>query len=145
MFEVRDDRGRVLQRVHNLVTDLGIEAALLGLNGQFSGLAYVALGTGTKAPAKTDTTLETETVRVLHSYSDITSGTGRALVIEGQFRAQDTTAHIREIGLFGGSATGAADSGTMFNRAALDIDNTSGTTDLTITATVTITAKVVTT
>ena len=145
VFEVRDERGRLLQRVHNLVTDAGLSAALQGLNNSFAGISYMAVGTGTTAPVKTDTKLGVELVRVIHTRSDVTNTSPPALMIEAQFRAADTTAHIREVGLFGGDATGVADSGTLFNRAQLNIDNSSGTSDLTITATITITAKVVTT
>ena len=117
IFEVFNERGELLQRVHNLVTDVGIEAALLGLKNQFGGISYMAVGTGTVAPAKTDTKLGAEFVRVLQTRADVSNVSPPSLLVEAQFRAADTTVHIREVGLFGGDATGVADSGSLFNRA----------------------------
>ena len=141
VFEVRNASGRLLQRVHNLVTDAGLTAALLGLNNEFAGISYMAVGTGTAAPLKTDSKLGVEYARVIQTRRDITNASPPVLLIEAQFRAPDVTAHIKEVGLFGGDATGVADSGTLFNRAALNIDNSAGAQDLTITAKITITAK----
>ena len=145
MFEVRDGAGRLLQRVHNIVTNVGLAAVLLALTNEFAGLNYVALGTSTTTPAKTNTQLGTELVRVLNSRAEVMSGTAPELTIEAQFRASDVTAHIREVALFGGaSASSVANSGTMFNHAVLNIDNTNAATDLTITAKITVTEKAVT-
>lgn len=93
----------------NLVRD----AILLGSSPK---PLYFAIGTGSTAPAVTDTQLGAEVFR--KQITSLTAGAaaGEAL-ISGYLSPQDSAGTvIGEWGLFGGAATGTANSGTLIAR-----------------------------
>jgi len=115
---LRDLTGNVVKQItqKNLVTTIGKRLMLdiLGQNGT-TGILYGAVGTGDTAAVVGDTTLETEFARNLDVYSRSQSiGTFSVF-----FNTGEANTTIKEIGFFGGSATGVADSGTLFNRIVL--------------------------
>ena len=80
---------------------------------------YIAVGTGTNAPAETDTTLQTELAReqtTSQAYSTSTTVCTCATL----FAAGDATGTIKEVGIFA-NGTASADSGTLVSRSAVDI------------------------
>ena len=79
-----------------------------------------ALGTGTNAPANSDTQLQTETYR-----NDLASRTNAANIAYATafFNATETTGTYREAGIFS-DGTGAANSGVLFSRVAINITKT---------------------
>jgi len=80
-------------------------------------LNYCALGTGTTAPALGDTTLETEVYR--NTTASATNASGIAYVTMFVAAADDNDTY-KEFGTFA-DASGAADSGVLFSRSAINI------------------------
>ena len=78
---------------------------------------YVALGTGVTAPANGDTTLQTEVYRKATASA---ANASNVATITGYYTAAETSGTYREAGLFM-SGTGAADSGTLLSRVAINI------------------------
>lgn len=125
LFTIKDAINNLLKRrqlVFNLVVTTGrtVLASWLGnVTGSPTTLYpnYVALGTGVTAPANGDTTLQTETYRNL-----VASRTNASNIayITGFFNATETSGTFREAGLFI-AGTGAANSGTLFSRVAINI------------------------
>lgn len=96
---------------------------------------YAATGTGsTSAPALGDIKLNTELYR-----NTVSSGSYSAniSVIRGFYNTTESNGTLTEFGLFGEAATGAADSGTLFNRVVIAITKTN-TQTLTFEARITI-------
>ena len=86
-------------------------------------ITYGALGTGETAPANTDTTLETEIIRkVLFSRSN-TDNVAQLIFYIDPTEGNGYT--YKEFGLFGEDAGAGADSGTLFERVAIDKEKTS--------------------
>lgn len=89
-------------------------------------ITYCAVGTGTTAPNVLDTILETEIDRVPISGASANNGT------EAQIRAFFTTTQgngvLKELGLFGEDASVTIDTGTLFQRVAIDFEKTTGET-----------------
>jgi len=81
-------------------------------------VTYLAVGTGTTAPAIGDTTLETEVARVTISLASSISGT--TLELRGFFNTSQANAVLREAAWFGEDAGAGADSGTMVNHVAIN-------------------------
>ena len=126
------------QKVDNLVVTAGKTAIANHLTaGSPSPTAlrvnYVALGTGTNAPAAGDTTLQTETYRKATASAGNTVGVA---TVTGYYTATETTGTYREAGLFMGG-TASANTGTLLSRVAINITKTSIQT-LTIEWTITI-------
>lgn len=121
---------------HNLVTTLG--KALVGklLTGQEStGITYMAIGTGTTAPAVGDTQLVAEVKRKEIVDKVVSAGT---ITLSVFMLASECTYSIQEIGFFGALATAAANSGTLFSRVLKAKDNSAGLKDLTFQYTLTV-------
>jgi hypothetical protein len=79
---------------------------------------YIAVGTGTTAPAVGDTTLETETARKLRVSLANSSNVGSVSTV---FAAGDVpTSTLKEVGLFI-NGTGTVDTGTLLSRTAIDL------------------------
>lgn len=85
---------------------------------------YIALGTGTNAPAVTDTQLQTEVYR--NEVASI-SRSGKVVYITGFFNETEVTGSFREAGLFAG-ATSVANSGNIASRIAINITKSSSET-----------------
>jgi len=118
---------------NNLITTAGKVAILrrlknAGTKANEGMITYLAVGTGTTAPAIGDTTLEAEVERV--AISGATSISGTTLELRGFFNSSEANATLREAAWTGEDATGDADTGTMFNRVAI---NRTKTTLLTLT------------
>ena len=86
-------------------------------------ITYLAVGTGTTAPAIGDTTLETEVERIAISLASSISGT--TLELRGFFNSSEANATLREAAWFGEDAGTGANSGTMVNRVAINRTKTS--------------------
>lgn len=115
----------------NLVTTAGKAFIARRITGEETiGLMYMAIGTGTTAPAVSDVKLQTETLRTLLTECV----QGDAFFYSSVFLlAADCSIHIKEGGLFGGAlATATQDSGSLLCRFALDFDNSVDQYDLTI-------------
>ena len=117
---------------NNLITTVGKQMVLNRLgNRQIVSnegmITYGALGTGTNVPATTDTTLQTEVARRLVS---VVSLAGTTLTIRCFFPTGDANGTNREFGWFGEDADATPDSGTLFNRIAI---NKTKTVDKTLT------------
>ncbi len=120
----------------NLTVNTGLYLALDLLNpaSGVTGLNYCAIGTSTTAPSAAQTTLVAEASRkVFTAVSRVTT----TLTVTTFFTAAQSTYNIKEAGLFGNGATGAANSGTMFCRSLISYDNSAGLVDLTILWTIT--------
>ena len=122
---------------HNMIVTLG-----LGLVADFlvdvvdAGVTYHAFGTGSVAPVMGNTALGTEAGRKLWTTR---SRSGAVVSFSVFYAAASCTFYIREVGAFGGAAASATPgSGTLFNRALLDYDNSGGANDLTFDLTVTL-------
>lgn len=117
----------------NLVVTTGkvlVARMLMDDAGYDTGLTYCAIGTNSTAPAAGDTTLGTEVQRAAVT---VKSRTINVVTYSTFFLSGDATYAIEEVGLFGHStASGAADSGELFNRALLSYDNSGGLVDLTV-------------
>ena len=124
-----EERRRV--EVSNLVTTVGKQFIARRITGEEpTGLTYFACGTGTAAPAVTDIALDTETLRKLLTECEQGDANFYSSVY---LLASECSFYIKEGGLFGGSAAGAAaDSGSLLCRFLLDFDNTTLMQDLTI-------------
>ncbi len=117
------DTMELLLKTHNLMVEGGgiLTANLLvGSSAYSEGITYCALGTGSTAPAITQFSLATETIR-----SRVTQkGTsGHTANIATFFSASDCGFAIKEAGLFGYTASVTPGSGLMFARALLNYDN----------------------
>ncbi|NMC30707.1 MAG: hypothetical protein GYA45_11625 [Pelolinea sp.] len=132
---IRMARGLGYQRNHievpNLVTTVGKQFISRRITGEETvALKYMAIGTGTTAPAVTDTKLVTESMRKL--LTECVQG-DNFFYSSAFLLASECAIHIKEGGLFGGStALAAADSGWLLCRFLLDFDNSSDPQDVTI-------------
>jgi len=81
---------------------------------------YTALGTGVTAPANGDTTLQTETFRKVVASRTNSLNVG---YITAFYSAPETSGTFREAGIFS-NGTGAANSGVLVVRAAINITKT---------------------
>jgi hypothetical protein len=115
---------------HNLITSVGkAQVGDLLIDQEATGITYCALGTSNTSPSVGDTTLGTEVRR-----KSITSRDRSAneITLSTFFLASESTYNIKEVGWFGGdAASGAANSGIMFNHYLQSYDNSAGTYDLT--------------
>lgn len=113
-------------RLENLLTTANQTVRDTMLAGTYTGgndslqIAYFAFGTGTTAPAVTDTALETEVYRKQVTQVTVQStGSVKSLVSLGSNECNTT---ITEIGIFcGPSATSTANTGTLISRIAVNI------------------------
>lgn len=78
---------------------------------------YTALGTGTNAPANSDTQLQTETYRKATASA---TNDNNIAYISAFYTTTEVSGTFREAGLFM-DATGAANSGTILSRVAINI------------------------
>ena len=115
----------------NLVTTVGKQFISRRITGEeMTGLTYMAVGTGTTDPAVSDIALETETLRKLLTECEQGDANFYSTVY---LLASECSFYLKEGGLFGGAAAGAAaDSGSLLCRFLLDFDNTTLQQDLTI-------------
>lgn len=110
----------------NLITTAGLVAIARRLGGialksNEGQITYGATGTNATAPAIGDTTLGTELARKLFSSTSYASNVSTLRVF---FNTSESNGALKEFGLFGEDATASADSGTLFEHAAMDITKT---------------------
>ena len=101
-----------------------------------AAMAYMAIGTGTTAPATTDTALETEIDR--NALDSKTQGTGsdtNKVTYICTWAAGDGTGAITEAGVFN-----SASAGVMLSRVIFDVKNKGAGDALTLTWTLTFSA-----
>jgi hypothetical protein len=137
--DVKTGRIKRVQKRHNLLPTVGRTAVAAHLGDTTPSPSvlypnYVALGSGTNAPANGDTTLQTEVYRNLVASRTYANNIA---YLTGFFSATETNGTYKEAGLFI-EGTGAANSGTLFSRVALNITK-SNTETLTLDWTITIT------
>lgn len=117
----------IREYVKNMFVTAGKNSVADALRGTASKgeITYCAVGTGTTAPALTDTTLQTELARKAIS---VRSVNGNSAVFETFYTTSEANGSLREAGLFGDAASATADSGTLFCRAAINRTKTSSDT-----------------
>jgi hypothetical protein len=105
--------GKVEFEKDNLIVDKAVELMIDRLKDNTkSFLDYVAIGTGTTAPATSDTALETEVFRKQATGKDATT---TQLKVRVQVTDSEAVFTWKEIGVFND-----ASAGEMFNRIAVD-------------------------
>lgn len=119
--------GVVIQEVKkkNLVVDAGLTLLANRISDATpdSGclVNYIAVGTGTNAPASNNTTLQTENARKAVASR---TNSGAIAAISTVFNAGEVPAStLKEVGLFI-DGTGSADTGTLFARQNIDVEVT---------------------
>jgi hypothetical protein len=125
--------GRIKNRYcyKNMVVTAGKNsiAQRLSGNSQAGEITYMALGTGTVAPALADTQLQTELVRKLVS---VRSYNNNSAAFQTFYTTSEGNGTLREAGLFGNSAaltaSGTVNSGQLFCRTAINRTKTSSDT-----------------
>lgn len=105
-----------------------------GLKANEGMVTYGAVGTGVTVPQNSDTQLETELFRKLIASS---SYLDNVITIRTFLTTAEGNGSLKEFGLFGEDASGAQDSGTLFQRVNIDKTKTSAKT-LTIESVITI-------
>ena len=131
---LRDVDGNIKekQEFHNLVVTTGCEIIASQLSdGLIAKPNYMAIGSGTVEPKKTDKALGAELHR--NAFSVGASRVGAQVTYKAIFGAGQGTGAVTEVGIFN-----AASSGTMLNRATFAVVNKAPTDSLEITWTVTI-------
>lgn len=125
--DVEDDGSKTNRRVYdNLVTTVGKVAVARRLGGagvkaNEGEITYIAVGTDGTAATIGDTTLGTETARKTTTYGGLT---GTQVSIRVYFTKSEAVATLLEAAGFGEDASGAADSGTMYNRVIINVAKT---------------------
>jgi len=127
--EIHDSNTGKLKRTYdykNLIPTTGLTAFAAQMSGDNStdigDNLYIAVGSGTTAPALGDSTLQTEVARKLAGSTSFSGAVANVVVF---FAATEATGTHREFGLFGNgntaTASAAADSGTLFSRVAANV------------------------
>lgn len=80
-------------------------------------ITYGAVGTGTTPPAAGDTKLETEICRKPIASADYSAN---VVTIRTFFATSEAVGNLKEFGLSGEEASATPDSGTLFQRVAID-------------------------
>lgn len=127
--------GEVLAENHNIEVDDGLKHIcymLTDVIGYDTGLTYQAIGTDNTSPSTSDTKLGAETNRKTFTEKKTNFTTDIRMEFSTFFTAAESSVAIEEVGIFGHNATATADSGTLFCRALLSFDNSTGSNDITI-------------
>lgn len=129
---IRDAKtGRIKSRdvIKNTFCTVGKNAIADALKGTETNnrgiITYCAVGTSAVAPAPADTKLGAEIFRKLVSVRSVTANVAN---FQTYFTTSEANGSLREAGLFGDSATGTADSGTLFSHLAINRTKTSSDT-----------------
>ena len=114
----------------NIVPYVGKQAMIrrlgnIGLKSNESIITYGAVGTGTTPPQSIDTKLDVEIYRKINS---LKSYSGLAVTVRTYYDTTEANGDLKEYGLFGEDATGAADSGTIFQRVLINKTKTTAKT-----------------
>ena len=138
-FTLRDLAGNIVgQKVYdNIVVNVAKNLFAGRINGEvvYTGaINYLALGTGSNTPASTDTTLQTEIARKAPQAGQ--TRTNNQVSFEFYFAPTEAIGNLKEVGAFI-DGTASADTGALFDRAAIDVAKTS-LNSLTVTLLVTV-------
>lgn len=121
-----------IQHVKNLVTDAGKEAIADALRGNTANnrgtITYCAVGTNAVAPANTNTQLGAELYRKLVSVRGTDPSIPRVATFQTFFNVNEANGALKEAGLFGGTATGTTNTGTLFCHTAINRTKTTADT-----------------
>ncbi|CCG43301.1 hypothetical protein [Magnetospirillum molischianum] len=120
-------------RKDNIIVDVGfdfIADAIGKVASRPNVMGYIAVGTGSTAPATSQTALVTELARAAATYSH-TTGT-KTFTFTTTFAAGTATGAIQEAGVFNASS-----SGIIFDRVTFSVVNKGADDSLTITFTFT--------
>ena len=125
-IEIRQD-GKVIKTLDfdNILTNLYKQDVLNQLKGDaFASLQikYLAIGTGTNPASVSDTQLQTEVFRMIPTSSSKTSDYVQTIWVIPTNVGNFT---YKEIGVFAGSATATANSGTLLSRVNVNIEKNS--------------------
>ncbi len=124
LIDVRTGK-KEIKEFKNLITNAGkvaISRRIVGID-QISNEGkgtYGATGTDDTTPLVTDIALGTELARKLKSSSSYVAGT-RKSKFRVAFTTSESNGTLKEFGMFGEGASGAADTGTLFEHANIDI------------------------
>ena len=124
------------RRAHNLVTDVGCAhiADQLASSQDEVAMSHMAIGTGSAAPAASDTTLATELDRnALDSFAQGAGGDDHKVAYVASWAAGDGTGALVEAGILN-----AASAGTLLARVVFSVINKGAADTLEITWTLTI-------
>lgn len=113
-----------VQKYHNIIPTVAREAIAKALSAGIAGVAEIAinyqeLGTGTTAPANGDTGLETPAGGTTRKVISSCAYSANKLEITCFWSAGEATGTWKEMATFI-NGTGTTNSGTLFNRIALD-------------------------
>ena len=135
VITLTDENGnlKARQEINNLVVNTGkafISSRMIGT--ALGVMSHMALGSGTTAPALTDTALESllGTREILDSSTNPASG---VIIYTSTFEAGDATGAVTEAGIFN-----AATSGTMLCRTTFDVINKGASDTISVTWTITV-------
>jgi len=135
VITLTDENGnlKARQEINNLVVNTGkafISSRMIGT--ALGVMSHMALGSGTTAPALTDTALESllGTREILDSSTNPASG---VIIYTSTFEAGDATGAVTEAGIFN-----AATSGTMLCRTTFDVINKGASDTMSVTWTITV-------
>ncbi len=122
--QLNSEYGVFRHEVHNLVPTVGrtvLTARLAGTTTYTGTVNKVALGSGSTAPANSDTQMTTESYR-----NTLLSATSASTIayLTGFFTAAETSGTYAEVGLFI-DGTGTANTGQMFSHALASITKSS--------------------
>jgi len=121
LIDARTGKIKGIDYQKNMVVTAGKNSmadALRGTTANNKGIiTYCAMGTDDTAPAESDTDLGAALGRKLIS---VRSADGNVATFETFFTTSEVNGTLKEAGLFGDDATSAADSGTLFCKAAID-------------------------
>lgn len=118
--ELLDSEGNLKQKFikHNLITNVGYDflCNCFANTTRPAPMEYIAVGTGTTAPALTNTTLVAEIKRLKAGYSHTSAD--KFLTLSATFGAGVATGALTEAGIFN-----AATRGIMFDRVTYPVIN----------------------
>lgn len=107
--------------INNMFVTAGKNSLASGMIGTTTNnkgiITYCAMGTGSTAPALTDTALETELGRKQVSVRSVADNIATYQIF---FTTSEVNGTLLEAGLFGDDASATANSGTLFARAAIN-------------------------
>jgi hypothetical protein len=114
-----------IQLVNNLITTLGKEALAETFISTVVLVSYCALGTDATAPDLGDSLLGSELARKQIS---VKSRENNTVTFQTFFTTAEAIGALKEAGLFGGNATGTADTGNLLAKTAIDRNKTANDT-----------------
>lgn len=116
-----------VQHYKNLFVKTGANSIADALRGSLNRgvVTYCAVGTGTVAPVKTDTQLQTELFRKTITVRSVALNVA---TFEIFYTTSEANGALREAGLFGDDASATVNSGTLFCRTAINRTKTSSDT-----------------